>query len=98
MNKIDLIKKLSEEGNISREEARRIVGWFFDEMAATLAEGGRVEIRGLWSFQVRAYKSYQGRNPKTGAAVDVEPKKLPVFRCGRELRARLNADGASGEV
>ena len=53
------------------------------------AEGDRVEIRGLCSFFVKEYKSYQGRNPKTGETVTVGSKKLPFFKIGKELKERV---------
>jgi integration host factor subunit beta len=59
-------------------------------MACALAKGQRVEIRGFGSFFVKKYRSYTGRNPKTGETVKVKPKKLPFFRCGRELRIRVD--------
>ena len=55
-----------------------------------LINGDRVEIRGLCSFYVKKYKSYAGRNPKTGKEVTVKPKKLPFFKCGKELKERVN--------
>jgi integration host factor subunit beta len=59
-------------------------------MSAALAEGDRVEIRGLCTFYVKEYKSYKGRNPKTGENVQVAPKRLPFFKCGKELRDRVD--------
>ncbi|MBA4367423.1 MAG: integration host factor subunit beta [Desulfobacterium sp.] len=90
MNKMELISKLKEKAGISKSEAGIIVDIFFDQMADTLAEGGRVEIRGLCSFYVKEYKAYVGRNPKTGAIVNVSPKKLPFFKCGKELKERVD--------
>ena len=52
--------------------------------------GERVEIRGLCSFYVKNYKSYTGRNPKTGDKVVISPKKLPFFKCGKELKERVD--------
>jgi integration host factor subunit beta len=63
---------------------------FFDKIATTLAKGDRVEIRGLCSFYVKKYKAYAGRNPKTGEPVRVNGKKLPFFKCGMELRNRVD--------
>ena len=60
-------------------------------MADTLATGERVEVRGLCSFFVKEYKSYTGRNPKTGEKVTIAPKKLPFFKCGKELKERINS-------
>jgi integration host factor subunit beta len=90
MNKMELISNLKEKTGISKSEAGTIVDIFFDQMADTLAEGGRVEIRGLCSFYVKEYKAYVGRNPKTGAIVNVSPKKLPFFKCGKELKERVD--------
>ena len=63
---------------------------FFDQLSTALVEGDRVEIRGLCSFFVKEYESYQGRNPKTGEAVTVASKKLPFFKCGKELKERVD--------
>ena len=71
MNKLDLVKKLTEECRISRNEAATVVDLFFGKMSEALANGERVEIRGLCSFYVKEYKPYQGRNPKTGETVTV---------------------------
>ena len=90
MNKIDLIKTLSTTTDISKIEAARIVNLFFDQMATTLEKGDRVEIRGLCSFHVKDYEGYTGRNPKTGETVEIAPKKLPFFKCGKGLRERVN--------
>ena len=59
-------------------------------MANALAKGDRVEIRGLCSFYVKKYKTYAGRNPKTGEKVKIKPKKLPFFKCGKELKDRVD--------
>jgi integration host factor subunit beta len=59
-------------------------------MTDTLSKGQRVEIRGFCSFYVKNYKAYAGRNPKTGDRVTVAPKKLPFFKCGKELRERVD--------
>ena len=90
MNKLELIKTLRNECQISKKEAATIVDLFFNEMANALAEGDRVEIRGLCSFYVKEYDSYKGRNPRTGEMVDVAPKKLPFFKCGMELKRRVD--------
>ena len=90
MNKIELIAKLREECQISKKEAAAIVDIFFDEISTALADGDRVEIRGLCSFFVKKYQSYQGRNPKTGESVTVASKKLPFFKIGKELKERVD--------
>ena len=90
MNKIDLIQALKDSNHLSKSEAEKIVAIFFDKMAEALAQGDRVEIRGLCSFFVKEYKAYTGRNPKTGEFVKVAPKKLPFFKVGKELKERVD--------
>ncbi|QTA90281.1 HU family DNA-binding protein [Desulfonema magnum] len=90
MNKLELIATLKNEANISKAEAAKVVEIFFGNMAEALSEGERVEIRGLCSFFVKDYKSYIGRNPKTGEKVVITPKKLPFFKCGKELKERVD--------
>ena len=90
MNKVDLIQALKDSSNLSKSDAERIVALFFDQMADALAQGERVEIRGLCSFFVKEYRSYTGRNPKTGEKVKIKPKKLPFFKAGKELKERVD--------
>ena len=90
MNKLELIQALKESNGLSKSEAATIVDLFFDQISTALADGDRVEIRGLCSFFVKEYKSYQGRNPITGESVQVAPKKLPFFKCGQELKRRVD--------
>ena len=86
MNKSELVKALADQANISLDEATLVVNTFVDSMKDSLLEGGRVEIRGFGSFKVKEYGSYAGRNPRTGEKVAVEPKRLPFFRAGKELK------------
>lgn len=90
MNKLELISALKEKTDISKAEAAEVVQIFFDSMTEALAKEKRVEIRGLCSFFVKKYKSYTGRNPKTGEKVTIQPKKLPFFKCGKELKERVD--------
>ena len=90
MNKLDLTVALKNEAELTKSEAAAVVDLFFNEMTNALAEGDRVEIRGLCSFYVKKYKAYAGRNPMTGERVQVAPKKLPFFKSGMELRNRVD--------
>ncbi len=90
MNKLELISKLAEQEGLSKLESRKIVDLMFDSMSQALADGDRVEIRGLCAFKVKEYKSYSGRNPKTGESVTVSPKKLPFFKPGTDLKQRVD--------
>ena len=91
MNKLDLIKSVKEKCRLSRNEATTVVDLFFESMSEALANGERVEIRGLCSFYVKDYKPYKGRNPKTGESVQVISKRLPFFKCGKELKERVDS-------
>ena len=90
MNKLDLVEALREKEGITKNEAATIVELVFDEMSNALANGDRVEIRGLCSFYVKKYKAYTGRNPKTGEKVKINPKNLPFFKCGKELKEMVD--------
>jgi integration host factor subunit beta len=90
MNKFDLIKRMSTEADLSMTKAEEVVNLIFKSMADTLANDERVEIRGFGSFKAKHYDGFQGRNPKTGEVVNVKPKKLPVFKCGKELKERVD--------
>jgi integration host factor subunit beta len=90
MNKIDLIQALKDSNNLTKSEAEKIVTLFFDKIVDALAQGDRVEIRGLCSYSIKKYGGYTGRNPKTGEKVKIKPKKLPFFKAGKELRERVD--------
>ena len=90
MNKLELIAMLKNECRLSKKEAATVIDLFFGNIATALAGGDRVEIRGLCSFYVKEYKSFKGRNPKTGESVQVAPKKLPFFKFGKELKERVD--------
>jgi len=90
MNKLGLIEELRKKADLTKNEARKVVDLFFDEISNALANGDRVEVRGFCSFYVKHYKAYIGRNPKTGEQTRVKPKKLPFFKVGRELKERVD--------
>lgn len=94
MNKSQLIEQLSEETGLNTKITDRAVKIFFDQIKQALASGDKVEIRGFGSFFLKNYDSYIGRNPKTGEKVEVPSKKLPVFRCGKDLKERVKESSA----
>lgn len=91
MNKSELIENLSKKANLTERKAIDVVNLIFDGFADELKNGGRVEIRGFGSFVVREYGAYTGRNPKTGDNIKVQPKKLPFFKVGKELKEMVDA-------
>ena len=86
MNKMDIINRLAEDSKLNQKVAKTAVDTILDTIKMAIVKGERVEIRGFGSFTLRKYKAYTGRNPKSGAVVHVEPKKLPYFKVGKELK------------
>ncbi len=95
MNKLELISALKQKSGLTKSEAAEVVEIFFDSLTNALARGERVEIRGLCSFFIKEYESYTGRNPKTGEKVTIPPKKLPFFKCGKELKEMVDKKKAN---
>ena len=91
MVKSELIESLAERADITQAKAEEVVDLFFNSITETLAQGDRVEIRGFGAFTVRDYKSYNGRNPKTGEQIVVPPKRLPFWKTGQELKQRVDS-------
>jgi integration host factor subunit beta len=91
MTKSDLIDVLCETQKLPKGRAELLVHVIFDALEAALKRGERIEIRGFGSFELRNYRGYDGRNPRTGSAVAVRPKRLPFFKVGKELKERVNA-------
>lgn len=94
MNKSDLIEMLTKRlPNLSARDVEIIVNTIFESMTDELKRGGRIEIRGFGSFEVRVRKPRLGRNPKTGSSVKVGERRVPFFKVGKELRERVNTNG-----
>jgi integration host factor subunit beta len=90
VTKSELIERVAQESGLPKGRAEMVVNTIFDSMTSALIAGDGIEIRGFGSFTVRLYKSYEGRNPRTGDVVHVAPKRLPFFKVGKELRERVN--------
>ncbi len=88
--KSDLIQEVSQKHNTTKAVATLIVNSILDSITNTLKQGNRVEIRGLGTFELREYNSYQGRNPQTGEKIQVKAKKLPFFKPGK-FRNKVNS-------
>jgi integration host factor subunit beta len=93
VTKSDLITILSTKNNLTEVQAARIANLIFDGFKDALVKGDRIEIRGFGSFVLREYKTYTGRNPRTGKEVEIKPKKSPHFKVGKELKAKMNGAG-----
>ena len=96
MNKSELIESVAQKARLNRKTAEDVVNMVFDSMTDAIVKGDRIEIRGFGSFAVKNYGSYVGRNPRTGESIKVQPKRLPFFKVGKELKERVDgkAEGA----
>ncbi len=91
MIRSELVQYLSNANpGLSARELDLIVTVFFDAITERLADGGRVELRGFGAFSTRARDGRTGRNPRTGATVAIDAKRVPYFKPGKEMRERLN--------
>lgn len=98
MTKSELIDALAARSELTKARAELVVNCVFDAMTEALQRGEGIEIRGFGSFTVRPYKSYNGRNPRTGEQVVVPAKRLPYFKVGKELRELVNASRVHGAI
>jgi integration host factor subunit beta len=97
MTKSELIQRLAERNpHLYLRDVEKIVETIFDEITKALVAGDRVELRGFGAFSIKEREARSGRNPRTGASVKVDAKRLPFFKTGKGLRERLNG-GAGGD-
>src|SRR3970040_2100201 len=95
MTKADLVEEVSRAIAATRRDAEGIVETIFESIVKSLQSDDKIEIRGFGSFRTRKRRGRIGRNPKTGAKVEVPPKRIPFFKPSKELKERLNAGGAA---
>src|SRR5450631_3732911 len=96
MTKAELIEEVSRVVEMTRKDSEMIVEAIFDSIVRAIRGGDKIEIRGLGSFRTRERKRRLGRNPKTGAPVEVPAKRVPYFKPSKELKDLVNA-ASSGE-
>ena len=91
MIRSELVQKLCQDfPDLTQREVESVVSAVFDSITDQLAQGGRVELRGFGAFSTRSRDARQGRNPRTGESVQVNAKRVPYFKPGKEMRERLN--------
>ena len=90
VTKADLVEEVVRVTDLSRKESEAVVETIFGSIIGALQGGDRIEIRGFGSFRTRQRRGRTGRNPKTGAKVEVPPKRIPVFKPSKELNAHVN--------
>ena len=89
MTKSELASRLADKAQLSDRESETIVNMMLDCIAKALQEGDKVELRGFGSFRTRSRDARIGRNPKTGEAVEVPPRRTPYFRAAKALKEKL---------
>ena len=89
MTKAELIAHVAVQLSLTKTQTERIVDLFFTSIVDALGRGDKVELRGFGSFRVRHRPPRKGRNPKTGESVSIPAKRVPFFKAGKALRARV---------
>lgn len=92
MTKAELVDEVSKTADLSKKDAERLVEIVFESIIETLNKGEKIELRGFGSFRVRERDSRRGRNPKTGAPVEIPAKRVAYFKPGKELKELINND------
>ncbi|BCW89478.1 DNA-binding protein HRm [Alphaproteobacteria bacterium SO-S41] len=90
MNKNELIAAVAEKTNLAKGDATSAVEAVFDVVTAALKEGDEVRVVGFGTFVVTQRKAGKGRNPQTGAEIDIPASKAPKFRAGKQLKEAVN--------
>jgi integration host factor subunit beta len=99
MIRSELVHKLCVDfPDLTQREIEGVVSALFETITEQLSEGGRVELRGFGAFSTRQRDARVGRNPRTGASVDVDAKRVPYFKPGKEMRERLNLGEVTAEA
>lgn len=96
MTKKEIVKQISERAELTQLKTKEIVQWTFDAIIETLVTEGRIELRNFGVFEVRERKARKARNPRTGEAVEVEPKNVVTFQPGKEMEEKVRTAKAVG--
>ena len=95
MTKAELVEDVARAAELTKKDAERLVEIVFESIIETLNHGEKIELRGFGSFRVRERGARRGRNPKTGAPVDIPAKRVPYFKPGKELKELINEEPGS---
>lgn len=90
MNKADLVKSMSEKGDITRVDAEKALNAFVESVEEALVNGDKVQLVGFGSFEVRERAERKGRNPQTKKEITIKASKAPVFKVGKALKDMVN--------
>jgi len=98
VKKADLVEEVVRVTDLSRQESETVVETVFGSIIGALQSGDRIEIRGFGSFRTRQRRGRTGRNPKTGARVEVSPKRIPFFKPSKKLKDHVNGGAPCAPV
>lgn len=90
MNKAELIAAVAAKAELSRKDAEKAVKAFTDSVSEELKAGGKVQLVGFGTFEVTQREAREGRNPRTGATMQIKATKMPKFKAGKALKDMVN--------
>ena len=91
MNKTELIASVAQKTELSKKDAEKAVKAVFDTIAEELATGGKVQVIGFGTFEIRERAAREGRNPQSGEVITIAASKSPAFKAGKGLKEQVNA-------
>lgn len=98
MTKAELVDEVALAAGLTKKDSEVIVDEVFKNIIQALNRGEKIELRGFGSFRVRQRDARRGRNPKTGAPVDIPSKRVPFFKPGKELKELINPDEVGADT
>ncbi len=94
MNKTELIASVAQKAELTKKDAEKAVKALFETVSAELAQGGKVQVIGFGTFEVRARQAREGRNPQNGQTIKIAASKSPAFKAGKQLKELVNKPAA----
>jgi len=89
LNKSDLVSEVASQANMTKKDAEKVINAFFATVEEALKSGDKVQLIGFGTFEVRARQARKGRNPQTGAEIDIPAAQVPAFKAGKALKDAL---------
>ena len=90
MNKIELVAGVAEKAGLTKKDAEKAVNALFESVQQELVKGGKVQMIGFGTFEVKERAARKGRNPRTGQDIEILASKNPVFKAGKVLKDAVN--------
>lgn len=90
MTKTELIDQVAEKSGLTKKDTGKAVDAIFSVLTEALSKGDKVQLVGFGSFEVKERSARMGRNPQTGAAIEIKARKVPVFKPGKALKEAVD--------